>query len=242
MFIPRLPELRPAALLLALGLALPAVQAAPINGSFEAGLNGWTVLGDAAALASPQATEGSRIAWIGTASASLVDDAPQAAGALNVSGLEPLAVGQPGGLEAGLGLMLGALDPDPALFIFAIEGSALLQDFVTLAPTVLHFDWRIDSADPLAGQAGGDQAFVLIDGVLSPLGGPGSGSFSALLGAGSHRLAFGVIDVADALGSTRLGIDAVQLTAPVPEPKNWALMAAGLAAVGFTVQRRSQRR
>lgn len=242
MFIPRLPDLRPAALLLALGLALPAAQAAPLNGSFEAGLSGWTVLGDALALASPLATEGSQIAWIGNASASLVDDAPQAAGALNLSGLEPLAVGQPGGLEEGLGLKIGALDPDPANFIFAIEGSALLQDFVTLAPTVLHFDWVIDSADPLAGQADGDQAFVLINGVLSTLGGPGSGSFSTVLGAGNHRLAFGVIDVLDPLGSTRLGIDAVRLAAPVPEPKSWALMAAGLAAIGFTAQRRNRRR
>ncbi len=230
------------ALLLSLALALPAAaQAAPLNGSFEAGLSGWTVLGDAAAASSPAATDGSRLAWIGTASATLADDAPQPAGHANLSGQEPLPVGTAGGLEEGLGLAIGALDPDAAGFVFAIEGSALMQDFVTAAPGLLRFDWRVDSLDPLAGTASGDRAFVLLDGVLTVLGGPGSGSFSQLLGAGSHRLAFGVIDVLDALGSTRLGVDAVQVAAPVPEPSSWALMLAGLAAAGFTVQRRSRR-
>ena len=211
-------------------LLVGALTSAPahaglLNGDFSAGLNGWSALGDVAVSAGA--------AVLTTASLD-ADDAPAANAAFNVSGSAAAPVGMPGGLEDFAGLALGALDPDPAAGTWAFEGSALRQTLTVQAGDSLSFDWTFTSnEDPLSGM--NDYAFVLIDDVLTVLGDVAGGATSqhfsyAFSSTGSVKLVFGVVDVNDYVGSSRLGIDAVRLDAPqsVPEPGTLALGLGGL--------------
>lgn len=55
--------------------------------------------------------------------------------------------------------------------------------------------------------------------------------------ASSSLLMFQAVGTSDSYGGS---LDAVSLTAAVPEPETYALMLAGLAAVGFVARRRRQ--
>ena len=207
-----------------LATALTA-QAGVLNGDFNAGLNGWSSLGDVAVSAGA--------AVLTTASLD-ADDTPAANAAFNISGSAAALVGLPGGLEDFAGLSLGALDPDPAAGTWAFEGSALRQTLTVQAGDSLSFDWTFASnEDPLTGM--NDYAFVLIGDVLTVLGDVAGGAtgqhFSyAFSSAGNVKLVFGVVDINDYVGTSRLGIDAVRVEASqsVPEPGTLALGLGGL--------------
>lgn len=214
-----------AALLLGALATAPTARADVLNGDFNAGLSGWSSLGDVAV---------SGGAAVLTTASLDADDTPAASGAFNISGSAAALIGLPGGLEDFAGLSLGALDPDPAAGTWAFEGSALRQTLTVQAGDSLSFDWTFASnEDPLTGM--NDYAFVLIGDVLTVLGDVAGGAtgqhFSyAFSSAGNVKLVFGVVDINDYVGTSRLGIDAVRVEASqsVPEPGTLALGLGGL--------------
>ncbi|MFM8899101.1 MAG: PEP-CTERM sorting domain-containing protein [Burkholderiales bacterium] len=218
-------------------------QAALVNGGFENGLSGWTVLGDASTqTGAPQGNARLLLTNADTFSDE-VDSNGQPLGPFNRSGNSPLLVGSPGGLEQQAGFVIGAFDP---VGDFAQEGSLAMQSFNATAGDTLSFLWNFGTRDTLA-----DFAFVAIDGLVIRLGGvpeallTGTGDNLLETGfqafnfqfntTGLHTLAFGVVDVGDVAIMSSLSLDQVQLTSnTVPEPQSLALMlmALGLLALG----------
>ncbi len=214
------------------------------NGGFEEGLSGWTVLGDASTQGG--APDGALQLWLTTASAAFQDDFPLAIGALNRSGSGAAGVGAPGGVEAAVGLSLGALDPDHANGIDAYEGSAASRTVGASAGDVLTFQWNFGTNDTL-----NDYSFFVVDGQLFRLADDsqatqataflgnafetGVATYShTFAGSGLHQIGFGVVDVGDFSATSTLAIDNVQIS-PVPEaPALWM----GLAGLGAAALRR----
>jgi hypothetical protein len=241
----------PAALTaIALALAAAGANAQVVNGDFAAGLAGWTSAGDASASA------GNPL-WLTTASSTEVDDADAglAAGARNVSGHDPLPVGTGGGsLEAFLGVPLGALDPDPAGFVDATEGSAASQTFTAASGSRLSFQWDLGTLDGRNDPTLADVAFVVIDGQVitlanslaattpTTLGGnlahTGWMDFSTTIaGTGLHTITLGIVDVGDYVDTSSLAVADVRLSA-VPEASTVPMLLAGIALVGLQRRRR----
>lgn len=137
-------------------------------------------------------------------------------------------------LEPALQLAPGALPGD------TYEGSGLVHRFDSAGPLQLSFDWSLATSGFDAGYR--DRGFVALDGLLlAPLGEaaatPVNGRFSLTLGAGSHLLAFGLLDVNSTDGVSTLAISNFSVSA-VPEPGTWALLAGGLALCGVAARRR----
>jgi hypothetical protein len=224
----------------AFGLLFAGNALAVNNGHFS-GLIGWQKLGDVAVQ--------SGAALMTTASATYEDDFPAAAGAFNVSAFETADAGSMVGF-AGL-QVAEALDLNGN---FATEGSLLAQNISVNAGDIISFDWELftnetgESAQP-------DYAFVVLDGARTVLAQAGDAATASspyafttgrqtftytFVNPGSQRLAFGVVDVNDYSVTTALWLDNVSVT-PVPEPKDWLLMLAGLGLVGVMVERTKRR-
>lgn len=212
------------------------------NGGFESGLAGWTVSGDASTQGS--APEGLSQLWLTTASSFGQDDFPLAIGALNRSGIGAVAAGAPGGIEAAVGLVFGALDPDHANGIDAYEGSAASRSVTASAGEVLSFSWNFGTTDTF-----NDYAFFVVDGQLVPLADITQATLATstlgnsfetgvatyrhtFLSAGLHQIGFGVVDVGDFSATSTLAIDNVQIS-PVPEAPALLMLLAGLAAAAL---------
>lgn len=224
-----------------LGLLFAGNALAVTNGNFSNGLTGWAALGDVAVQ--------SGAVLMTTASVAYEDDYPASTGAFNVSGQAAAEAG--GALERFIGLSSGAFDLDGN---FAMEGSVLTQNFNVNAGDTLSFDWNFFTNESGA-YAQPDYAFAVINGALNVLAGianataasspyafsTGVGGFSyTFANAGVQRLSFGVVDVNDYSATSALWLDNVSVT-PVPEPKDWMLMLAGLGFVGLMVSRNRNR-
>ena len=126
----------------------------------------------------------------------------------------------------------------------AYEGSALSQSFNLGSSATLSFNWTLGTVIFDAGFA--DLAFVLVDGnLLLPLANVTAaelvGAFSYAFSAGSHTLAFGVVDINDATGVSSLTVSNVNLATgngTVPEPGSLALMLAALGVFARTTPKR----
>ena len=240
----------PAALsALVLALAAGSAHAQIANGNFS-GLAGWSTAGDAASVA----TGGTHLVLTNAHTDGLdgLDDADGIN--RNLSGNDPLLtdVGA-GSLDEFVGVPDGAFDPDPANFIEAEEGSAALQTFTAAGGSTLSFQWDFATTQPGGDPALSDAAFVVIDGQVITLANTlnatnaligddyaadtGWESWSTVLGAGSHTIAFGVVDVGSASNTSALSVTGVSLSA-VPESSTMAMFGAGLGLLAALQRRR----
>jgi hypothetical protein len=231
-----------AAALALLGLA-PAGHAGVANGNFSSGLASWSSAGNVAVDNTvnygPLPAGLNAQALLGTAEAGSFLFGGSATGAATLDAF----TGLPAGTLAGLG---------------GVVGSALLQSITTGSGESLAFQWKFMTNEPQFNSPANDTAFLVIDGKLSTLttvqtatllGGTVATSplfdetayslyTSAPLGAGSHTVAFGIIDIPDSLGASVLAVTGV---AAVPEPGAWALMSSGLAVMTALSLRRRAR-
>ena len=123
-----------------------------------------------------------------------------------------------------------------------VEGSALFTSFSAAAGTKLSIDFAFNGAPADAGCPDClDRAYYVLDGVatsFASVGTVGGGLVLTLTSDGPHTLAFAVLDVREASGLSTLTLSGLTVTPAVPEPSTYALLLAGLGAVGMAARRR----
>jgi hypothetical protein len=233
-------------------LLMTGAAAAPAQEGFESGLGAWSSIGDVSAQLAgvTGATEGSRYALLTNASL-LQNDPPAGAGSFNFSGSPAASIEA---IESTLGVSVGALDPDPDNFVFAVEGAVMQRSFTVSAGDTLHFNWNFLSNESNLG-ASGDYAFVSLNGAIFRLADTSSNLhassvFASETGyrgfnytfadAGTMTVSFGVLDMTDIDKTSALAIDNVQISA-VPEPGMGLLMSLGLGVLGIARMARRKR-
>jgi hypothetical protein len=129
--------------------------------------------------------------------------------------------------------------------VYGVAGDQLNFDFV-LPNTTTATTWDTVSLRVGDGDAAPEKWRVTFKGlagnvlsfqdVITTSGAVGGGATVSYSGAGVHR-----VEVLGLVYSSGGGVDDLTFgnTAPIPEPGTWALMAAGLALVGFGARRRS---
>jgi hypothetical protein len=237
----------PAALsALMLALVAGSADAQIVNGNFD-DLTGWSTAGDAKSVADG----GNHLVLTDALSGGSDDDATDGRNH-NLSGQDPLLTGGGvGSLEGFLGLAGGALDPAPGSLAQAVEGSAAQQTFTVAAGGSLSFQWRFGTTETDPAQA--DYAFVVIDGTVHALTDTlptAAGTdyalqtdwttFTQALSAGTHTIAFGVVDVDAFNDSSALSVGDVALgVSAVPESSTLAMFGAGLGLLALARRRRN---
>jgi hypothetical protein len=231
---------------IALALAAGSSNAQVVNGGFN-GLAGWATAGDAASVA----TGGPHLV-LTTAFSDGSDDATTDGRNHNVSTRDPWPTGGGAGtLEGFVGVGGGAFDPVPGSLAQAYEGSAAMQTFTAAANGNLSFQWNFGTAETDPSLA--DHAFVVIDGQVITLTATlptaagsdfalqtGWAGWSAALAAGTHTIAFGIVDIGSSGDSSALLVDDVKVSvSSVPESPALAMFGAGLGLLALARRRRA---
>ncbi len=243
---------------LCLAAALPAMASTTLqNGSFTQGvdrLDHWQSFGDVAVI-------GFRTIAVGTTASLGEDDPPLPAGWRNLSGVPAVDFIASPDLA---GVPVTSLD----IGGFAMEGSAIRQDFVATGGNVLtvSFQWTFLTTEPSTVTSDGmpDYGFLALNGsvfeIARNLDGtdvlagtfsrtfvdsphllsliPGSMLYNVRPG-GQVSLVLGAVDVGDYLRTSQMHIDGIAVSA-VPEPEAFAMLAAGLGLIGWKLRRRQQ--
>ncbi len=232
---------------IALALAAGSANAQIANGNFN-GLGGWSTAGDAASVAAG----GSHLV-LTNAYADGSDDADGIDRNLSHQNPWPTGGGD-GSLEQFVGVAGGAFDPDPADFVQAIEGSAASQTFTVAGGSHLSFQWDLATTQTDGDPTLADVAFVVIDGkvitlanTLAATSALAGGDYATetgwadwsttLAGAGSHTIAFGVVDVGSASNTSALSVTGVSVSS-VPESSTLTMFGAGLGLLAMLQRRR----
>jgi hypothetical protein len=141
----------------------------------------------------------------------------------NLSGSDPLSIND---LESFLAL------PSESLGLDAVEGSAIRTIFNNVkVGDRLSFNWSLPTFDALNP----DRAFVAINNTIFNLAGANPFSYT-FTGAGTYNVAIGVVDVNEAINSSRLTVSNANFT-PVPTPA----LLPGMIGLGWRVLSRRRR-
>lgn len=187
---------------------------------------------------------------LGTAGMDAAEDAPLAAGALNLSGQNPLDVAS---LTSVIGVPDNLFD-DQAHDHFSYEGSALFNTVSVQAGDTLSFDWRLFAQVNTESIPATDAAWLILDNTAVKLADVDSLSVmnGTWLDSGlqhvSHtftqtglvKIGFVVADVDSYDTTSVLAVQHIGLTPAVPEPEGVALALTGLLLLGRLTRRSHQ--
>ena len=122
------------------------------------------------------------------------------------------------------------------------SNSGMAQTLTTLAGSFYTLSFDYSARAGIAAASNGIE--VLWNGAsIATVTADGKGSFGNdwhlysynLLGTGSDVLGFRAVGTSDGFGGS---LDSVSVTAAIPEPSTYAMMFAGLVAIGFSLRRR----
>ncbi|HEX5355259.1 MAG TPA: hypothetical protein VFW93_03515 [Aquabacterium sp.] len=214
-------------------------------------LNTWLTAGDVAQSSQLGNIDLSAPSYLlGTASLDVDDDAPLVAGALNLSGNNPLdnasltgVIGVPGGLF-----------DDVVNAHVSYEGSALFNTVNVQAGDTLSFDWRLFAQVNTGPMPVPDAAWLILDNSAIKLA--DVDSLSVMTGtwldsglqhvshtftqSGLVKIGFVVADMDSYDTSSVLAVQHIGLTPAIPEPEGLALALTGLLILGRLTSRSHQ--
>ncbi|CAN5914139.1 hypothetical protein BH11PSE8_BH11PSE8_15380 [soil metagenome] len=186
----------------------------------------------------------------GAANAALVngsfDDQVQSAGSWNVYQTVPGWTTTSGsGIEVRNSVAGNSYDGSNYVELDAYSNSSMSQTVTTTAGALYTLSFAYSAREGVSYESNPIQALWNGNAVAN-VSGDGAGQSGNMwnvysynvIGTGHDTLTFAALGTSDTLGGS---LDAVSLTAAVPEPSTWALMLGGVGLIGFSLRRRTAR-